>query len=357
MFITISTPATRPPATKLSSVEALRGVAAVAVVLSHTARHVNKAYSAPGLITLFQSGHAGVDLFFVISGFIILYVHHPDVGHSGRLGHYLGRRFSRVMPLYWVALLVTIGLGAAGSHVIPSAPVLAWSAFLLPSMSEPILGIAWTLQYEVVFYLVFAILIANRRAGIALIAAWFVWIAATAMGLRSSQVPLELCGPYCLEFLMGMAAAQLVFSGRVGRPFTVAVAGAVWFLTMMVLESLSVFDGFVESARLVYGPAAALLIAGLASAERAGRVRVPVWLQILGGASYSIYLFQFVFIGSVWQGWIKAGLSDPGTNALCFFVLSAAAVFGGIIVSRWVEKPVLSQIRGRQPAPILRAAQ
>jgi exopolysaccharide production protein ExoZ len=115
--------ATPPAAARLSGIQGLRGIAAVAVVLSHAARHVNMAFGMPVLITAFQAGHAGVDLFFVISGFIILFVHHRDIGQPSRLCHYLGRRFNRVMPLYWVALGLTVGLSAVGGH---SPPTLPW---------------------------------------------------------------------------------------------------------------------------------------------------------------------------------------------------------------------------------------
>ena len=179
---------------RLSGIEALRGIAATAVVFSHAARHVDKAFGAPGLITAFQAGHAGVDLFFVLSGFIILFVHRRDIGQPGRLQHYLGRRFNRVMPLYWLVLALTIGMSVAGRHDAPSLPWLLWSAALLPSLSEPLLGIAWTLQFEVVFYAAFAVLIVSRGAGLALLAVWFAWIVAAALGLDSTGVPGSLCG-------------------------------------------------------------------------------------------------------------------------------------------------------------------
>jgi len=71
---------------KLTGIEASRGVAATAVVLYHSARHLDHVYGVPGLMRVFQFGHAGVDLFFVISGFIILFVHYGDLGRPERLG-------------------------------------------------------------------------------------------------------------------------------------------------------------------------------------------------------------------------------------------------------------------------------
>ena len=335
---------------RLSSVEALRGVAATAVVLSHAARHVDKAFGAPGLITAFQAGHAGVDLFFVLSGFIILFVHRRDIGQPSRLRHYLGRRFNRVMPLYWLVLALSVGMSIAGRHDAPSLPWLLWSASLLPSVSEPLLGIAWTLQFEVVFYAVFAVLIINKGVGLALFAVWLAWIVAAALGLDITGVPGALCGFYGLEFFMGMGAAQLLSRGHIPLPRLLAGAGLALFATMMVLESAGVLNGFGVVARFAYGLPAALLVLGVAAAEQSECLQMPSWLRTFGGASYSIYLFQFIFIGTVWQGWLKVGLDRQASNLACFLTLASAALIGGVLAARLVEKPLLQLIRGRRQA-------
>ena len=101
---------------KLGWIEAYRGIAATAVVVYHTARHFDKNYGIPGLESVFQFGHAGVDLFFVISGFIILFVHFDDIGRPDRIGHYLSRRLTRLLPAYWVAVALTIAALQLGGH-------------------------------------------------------------------------------------------------------------------------------------------------------------------------------------------------------------------------------------------------
>ncbi len=121
------------------------------MVIYHSARHLDHVYGLPGLARATQAGHAGVDLFFAISGFIILFVHGGDIGRPGRFARYAGRRLTRILPAYWVALAVTIGLGVAGSHGFPAVFEVVWSALLLPSDHTPLLGIAWTLQHEIVF--------------------------------------------------------------------------------------------------------------------------------------------------------------------------------------------------------------
>ena len=340
--------AVRHPNSRLGSIEAVRGVAATAVVLYHVARHVDLAYGVPALKAAFQFGHAGVDLFFVISGFIIFFVHKADIGAPGRLGHYLSRRFSRVMPLYWVALCVTLLMGAAGRHALPAWPGIIWSFTLLPSIDPPTLGVAWTLQFELVFYAVFALLILDRRLGIAVLAAWIVWVLAAWAGIGGGggTIPDSLYDTYNFEFVLGMGVAFCLHRVQLPRPHWLFVIGVAAFCAAAAAENLGVIDGYAASSRLAYGIPSALLVAGLAEIDRSGGLRVPGWLRLLGGASYSIYLFQFVFIGTAWQLWLAAGLGRWRQGWASFPLLVAASLLGGILVARLVEQPLLRAIRG-----------
>ncbi len=211
-----------PPAAQLSGVQALRGLAACIVVLSHAASHVDKAFGAAWLETVFHPGHAGVDLFFVISGFIILFVHGKDIGRPRRVAHYLSRRFSRVYPLYWTALAITVAIMVAGSHAMPEFRRMVFSIFLMPAPGGQVLGVAWTLECELVFYAVFAVLVLNRSFGRATMAVWLAWIALTGAGYHLLRAPPALNGMYCLEFFFGMAVAQLTRLGPIPQPRLVA---------------------------------------------------------------------------------------------------------------------------------------
>ena len=312
---------------------------------------MDKVFGDPGLVTAFQAGHAGVDLFFVISGFIILFVHRVDIGRPGRISVYLRRRFTRVMPLYWVALALTFAMSAAGSGMLPSGGFLLWSASLLPMWREPFLGVAWTLQYEVVFYAVFAVLIMWRLGGVIVLGAWLLAIAPAVGGFPVAGLPGSISGAYGIEFFFGMAAAQLVLRGSVRAPLLLAVAGVFLFGMAVVLESAGRLDGFADPARLAYGVPAALMVTGLAALEQRGRLVVPAWLSSVGGASYSIYLFQFVFIGVVWQAWLRGGLGPLVPHGVLFAVLASSAVGGGLLASRFVEQPLLRAMRRRRGWP------
>ena len=294
----------------------------------------------------FQPGHAGVDLFFTLSGFIILFVHRPDIGNRFRLAHYAQRRFNRVFPLYWLALALTALMSAAGRHGTVSIGDLAWSATLLPSLSEPVLGVAWTLQFEIVFYLVFAALVANRRAGAGLFAIWLLLIVATAAGAPTRFIPGQLCGFYGGEFFVGMMAAHALRSWRIPAPGVVLAAGAGAFSVALTLESMGVLNGFGLCARFAYAIPAGVLIVGVAEKERSGRLQVSPWLRTLGAASYSIYLFQFIFIGAFWQALGASGLDHHAPKPMLFLGMAAFTIAGGVLVAQFVERPLLTFANG-----------
>jgi peptidoglycan/LPS O-acetylase OafA/YrhL len=331
---------------RLSAIEAGRGVAATAVVLYHTARHVAQGRPAPWLTHVFQFGHAGVDFFFVISGFIILHVHRPDIGRPTRVRHYAARRFTRVFPAYWVALVLTVLLGLGGHfHRMPSAGDFLTSVILLPAHRAPLLGIAWTLQYEIFFYAVFSVLILNRTAGIAALIAWLGWIGLGIAGVAGRLLPPSLSGTYNLEFFAGMLAAHVLATHTLRAPLWWLGAGVAGFAGAAVAEDLGWLDGYADTARLAYGIPAALIVAGGAALEREDAISVPGLLRALGTASYSIYLFQFIFIGLVWQLLSAAGASGRMPAAASFAVLAVAGVAGGVAMSRWVEYPLMQRFR------------
>ncbi|WP_076068892.1 acyltransferase family protein [Sphingomonas montana] len=192
---------------KLNGIQALRGVAAVAVILYHVARHLDRAHGTPALMRIFQAGHAGVDLFFVLSGFIILFVHGRDIGRPARLPHYARQRLTRVWPIYWVALAATVVLAMLGTTGPPDPARLIWSVTLLPSAQPPVLGLAWSLRFEIVFYAIFALLILNRTLGIAALIGWAAVLLFLPAGAAPGALAGQLRDPYNLHFFLGMAVA------------------------------------------------------------------------------------------------------------------------------------------------------
>ena len=249
------------PRARLDGIEICRGIAATMVVFYHAARHLDHNYGVPLLMGCFQFGHAGVDLFFVISGFIIMYVHYNDIGNPARLGHYLRQRITRVMPTYWVALALTVAMGAGGSRGFPSLADLAWSASLVPSNRELLLDIAWTLRYEITFYALFCGLILHRGAGTAVLAFWLAGIVlAAAGGVDAGWLPGSLYGVFNLQFFFGMSVAYAMRNAVIPAPRLILATGIALFALVALAEDVKLIDGYADPARIAYGLPAAVIV-------------------------------------------------------------------------------------------------
>lgn len=338
-----------PVSDKMLGIEASRGIAASAVVLYHSARHLDHIYGVPILMASLQFGHAGVDLFFVISGFIILYVHYFDIDQPSRISHYASRRFTRLMPTYWVALALTAAMSILAHGSLPSIAQSFWSVTLLPSAQPLILGIAWTLRHEVTFYLIFCILLLNRTIGLFAFAIWFVLSLLGTVGYldEGSWLPPTLHSSYNIEFFLGMAAAYLARNRTFASPGRIIAAGVIMFAAAALAEDVGWMDGYANSARIFYGVPAAVIVLGLATL-RGVVVSIPSLLRTLGKSSYSIYLAQYLFIGIVWKTWLALGLDHHLPHTASFPLLAFSAIAGGIAFSRWIEYPLIGLTRTRR---------
>ncbi len=329
---------------RLGWIEACRGLAATAVVLYHTVRHFDKTYGLPMLERFFQFGHAGVDLFFVISGFIILFVHFDDIGKPERLKHYVKRRTTRILPIYWVALALTVPVALARGLGITVADI-GWALVPVPINAQPIVGVTWTLQFELVFYAVFAVLIANRAAGLAVLATWLALILAAFSWTGLTRLPLAYFGAFNLEFFGGMAVAYLLRRRTVPWHAVIAGLSIAAFAAVAIAEGLGWIDGYAVPARFAYGLPAMGIVLGAAEASRQGAIAVPALLRRLGSASYSLYLFQFLFIGVSWQALIAAGLTTVVPPVLGCTIVFGIAMIGGVLLSQWIEYPLMRAFR------------
>lgn len=348
---------------QLDGVQFGRGVAACLVVLYHGGRMLTlPQYVGHGTLvkSLFTFGNAGVDFFFVLSGFIIFHVHRRDIGYPGRVGHYLWRRITRIYPMYWAVtgliILMTI-LKRDWTDLAPGH--VATSLLILPYTQEPLLGVGWTLTHEVLFYAVFAGLILSRRIGLLLVLAW-LGLTALELAVPSSQMLVQfLADPYHLEFIFGALAALMLARTSSRQAGIIALAGITLFLAVGVLVDLGRLTGNEPICRVILGGASALILYGVSVCEREGWIRVPRWAAFLGAASYSIYLVHTIFIGFAARFVFKLPLAHDLPN-LSTLVICAIAIACGCLAYQFVERPLQNAVRAiRQPrkAAPLRAAE
>ncbi len=343
----------------LKTIQAARAVACVSVLISHAAAVVmlQKYWGTPILGGWLHIGRSGVDLFFVISGFIIFSVHHQDIGRPSRIGRFAYNRFTRIYPFYWIIAVSLIILTAYGLFGVPRVyrPIelvdFLGLVRIVPTQSP--VAVAWSLYFELMFYFVFAILILNRLVGLAVMAAA---LALVCVGIGYEAAGVRLVNDYILsnyallfEFVGGYWAwrSQQWLTAAMGRKL-LAAGLAVLVIAIAVVDVMEVYERFLFS-RLLYGLAYTLIVAGVVAIERHRPVAVPPFLVKLGDASYAIYLVHFPTISL----FAKALMRTPVIKTLPyldFVLLSLISLGVGLLAHELCEKPLMKKLRRRPVA-------
>jgi len=337
---------------KFLGLEASRGVAAILVVLFHAAAIMNlpKYYGEMPLNGFFGFGHAGVDFFFVLSGFIILYVHYGDIGRREQLSSYFTKRFIRIYPIHWIVTTLFIaGLLIFPLTEAPGYDKVIRSFLLLPQEGFPLGVVAWTLIHEVLFYLLFGVLIVNRVIGSVVLLIWSVSVLAGAYFINDHAGYLEkfFFSAHNLEFLLGMSVAWFIRSGNLRQFWWQAgIVGVVIFAMSAWLNS----DPSTAPNLLLalYGLGSAFMIYALVCGDMHGALKHPgEGLVFLGAASYSIYLIHFLALSVFIKVFLKAGLNDLLPLTVNYFALVFIAVIIGSLLHLYIEKPTLRWFRNK----------
>jgi peptidoglycan/LPS O-acetylase OafA/YrhL len=353
----------------IASLQAMRFLAAAMVLISHLFLEINGGRLGRGA-KFYDPTHVrwdcGVDIFFVISGFIMYYIMR-DRFNTGASISFLKNRFIRVVFLYWIfttafiAINILLPMAVKNNdislmRVLTTYSFVAWPKF--DGTFKPILGVGWTLNYEIFFYLCFALALAMPKArGLTFLGLSFSILAAIGLVINAARPHMPFyafyTGPILLEFFYGILIAYAFVSGvRLG----VLVRSSLIVLGFGALY-VFVFLGVVENGNLRFihaGLPAALIVAGgVLGTDLRTDTRLAL-LAVLGGdISYSLYLshlFSMRVVTLVWQH-----LHLP--NGLPFFLAAFVfALLGAYLSFRFVEKPVLKLLRregsGRRGAAI-----
>jgi len=340
-----------------NSLQAGRGVAAVLIVLFHlSGPHLttDRTWSYLPFASIFRWGHAGVDLFFVMSGFLIFYIHGHEAGDRAAIPRYLWKRLRRIYPIYWMVTLVALSAyfaapGLGDGH--ERDPLVILSSFLLVHINsaESVLGVAWTLYHEVLFYALFAVYLYDRMIG-ALLGSLFVALAAVValFGPLPGISPFY-AAPNHLLFAMGIAAAWIIQEHRCHWPKRLICAGSI-LLPAVIWNNLAGHYLSQPFQILAYGTAASFILVGLVQLERSGRLRVPAFLVLVGNASYSIYLTHLMSLSVASK--LFGGLHAKSLLAAQseYIGLVAFAIIVGLIAYWLVERPVLKWLSREKPS-------
>ncbi|PIP91660.1 MAG: hypothetical protein COW01_01655 [Bdellovibrionales bacterium CG12_big_fil_rev_8_21_14_0_65_38_15] len=338
-----------------TGVQALRGFAALMVVLRHATLTSNKKFGISFLGDYFQFGYTGVDFFFILSGFVIFYT--TTIKNPSFIP-YLKSRFVRIFPIYWCTLIPLtffyLIFPRYGLDHYRYVSTFLTSFFLFPNSLEPILGVAWTLKHEVWFYLLFALGFYGLSSFkfhfyflLTLLSLFFYACDLNVVYFDAPYIFKFLFSPFNLEFLAGCLIASLVLNK------TKFLFGKILFVFSFVAYFVvgyfeAEFSHYFHKSHsiVIYGPLFFAMLFGVIMWERASQFEIPKWMIELGDASYSIYLVHFPLMSLLSRILISYKLFEslPLLNIVFITVFS---VIAGWVFYRLVEKPILIYLRNR----------
>ncbi len=318
------------------NIQMLRGIAAMLVVLCHATTQWGMTLPEMSQYA-FAAGFTGVDLFFVISGYVIS---KSAVAASERNGRLLGaadfgfNRAARIFPLYWIVLAASIPLAFYITGSISwGKPFSLWEVLTL-SGDNPIVSVAWTLRFEVWFYALIAALILITPPTFL---RWALGCFALVYGII--LVWAQLTGfnygivlfPVVLDFLFGILV--FLYFDR-GWKLPAGVTVAIGVTGLLIGTYMMVGNSWAKAGLRPYylGVPAAVLVAGMISLEP--RWRAPRLLVAMGDASYSTYLWHWPIL----YGLVMAQIKIPGLATVAATLIVMPCI--GWLSYRYMERPI-----------------
>lgn len=350
---------------KIESLQVLRGVAAMMVVAHHAGRAVSIHRPADlvyhgfpeRLVDLIDLSAVGVDIFFILSGFLMLHIAAPYFNREESVGNFLLHRVVRIWPLYLIATIAVLApaVGKFALHGVASYDLTGYrllGLLFIPTLNaagevQPILGVGWTLSYEALFYLAFAaILPFGRRYALVRLAALLLVLHIAGQWMGDSALGQFLRSDLLLEFVAGGIVAALFQHGALRSSFGNGLACILLGFAILIGIALLAPAGLQRA--LVLGVPACLIFVGFLILD--GEVRWSKPSLLLGDASYALYLFHAVVLYRVAQAIMPPlfarGLPEIGMLA-AFMASVLASVLLGIAVHLWIERPLQGAILRR----------
>lgn len=341
---------------KLELLQIFRGFAAMLVVLCHISGSTRPYFQTSFLGDVFFQGYIGVDFFFVLSGFIITYVHFKDLQHGTNKILFLKKRFIRIYPFYWIIatvylLLIFLLDGKTNhlDHTMNFQSVHEWcfilySYLLLPVQANFFLPVAWSLAYEVVFYIAFFICImAGPKIGRYIFFSWFAVVLLKVMLSDKIVIPnIILFNERIVEFLCGCFIAYLIL-----KSYHLNVW--IWCALLILAVGFLVPDYphilLRPEGILILAVVMSLVIYRVVITDLTRQFHYPPILLLIGEASYSIYLSHLIFLSTLFRLFRiiveKLQIYNLLILQSLIFILFLFTIAGGVLIFRFVESPVL----------------
>lgn len=341
---------------RYDGVQALRFFAATLVVLTHSFFYASERMGA-GYFE-WGNGARGVDIFFVISGFVMIVASRDLIGEPRIWAKFAVQRVIRIVPLYWIVTSIKVVTMLASVGVVLHAEFDLTNTLLSyifipykkePGLVEPLVGVGWTLVFEMFFYVLFTVALALRVNIYAFIGLILGGLSIASL-FRPKDYPvwMYLANPLVLEFWFGMMVGYLALKGR----FL-----SVWVASLVAAGSLFlILVANFNIPRLVStGLPSFLLVYSVVSLEPILRKKVGKSVLLLGSASYSLYLFHPLVAPSIpvlFKKMAVFNFSISVITSVCVSVLVSLVAYSFIelpltyrlkrmsVMSRYSYKPV-----------------
>jgi exopolysaccharide production protein ExoZ len=340
---------------KIENIQGLRGIAILLVILIHLMAMDKKFGHGERILSdFFIIGASGVDLFFVISGFVLAATSREVFQRPAPILHFFYNRLSRIYPLYWIYCAMTLAVFFMRPEWVPAIrenrTSIMESLLLLPQDGLPFLPIAWALVHVIYFYCVFTVLLmAHEKRLTSLLMFWALLITFGNLlyqyGFFSQSTPIIklITSPLTIEFIAGSLLAKLIQRGMKSLGGTVMIVGAVLLLTgyglFYFLAPGTAPKNWLRVA--IFGVPCILMVYGAVTMELSSNIVFPRLVRFLGDASYSTFLSHAIVLLAIGRLW-GAFFSLPGKvdNLLVMLVMISVALSVGIgsylTIERWL---------------------
>ncbi len=331
--------------------QVLRGLAALMIVFLHLgvaeARYGSDGYQ---FLEGFRVGAAGVDIFFVISGFVMMLV---VQNKNPRPVLFLKNRLSRIYPNYWIYFLIVVLVWMIRPGWVNSSmsgtPDFLSSFLLFPSAGPPVVSVAWTLEFEIFFYLVFTLFLWISREHLAplLIGTFGVLVILGVIYQPESLLLERITHPLLIEFSAGVLLGRVMMLRQVsGLWLTIPVSVVIFIFYQMGFELTQLISVADHLERLVnFGMPAILLVLGIVALDMKYDVPYPNIAIKLGDASYTLYLAHILVISASGKLYQSLDFNESFSNLIFIMGMLVLCVYSALMAYQHIERPLLAFVR------------
>lgn len=342
---------------RIENIQSLRGLAVMLVIMFHlvsSEKNYGQGYRL--LSDYWAIGMSGVDMFFVISGFVMMVISRSLFKRKGVAWRFLYDRITRIYPLYWTFSLLALVLFLARPDLLKrnlhagEVDVIG-SFLLLPQHEAPLLMTGWTLIHEMYFYLVVAMMLffSERKVPVFL-GLWAGVVICANLFLTPFASPAFqlLTHPLTIEFIIGCLVALIIHRGVTCAGMYCLITGVLAWVggyTLHAYLGLGL-EPTGWSRVVLFGIPSALVIYGMVVLEITKGKRLPNWAIQLGDASYSIYLSHILVMGAL--GRIGVGYESTARadiRPIILMIMVSTIIAFGMACYRFVEKPMIHAAR------------